>query len=49
MKSKFTPKCAGGEQIVRVMVRNESFDTIMAAIGSHPGNIPVVLEFQQCE
>jgi C-terminal processing protease CtpA/Prc len=39
----------GGEQIVRLPVRGESFDTVLAAISSHPGNFQVKLEFQQCE
>lgn len=38
----------GGEQIVRLTVRGESFDTVMAAITSHPASIPVRLEFQRC-
>lgn len=39
----------GGEQLVRLPVRGESFDTVLAAISSHPGNFQVKLEFQQCE
>ncbi|KAH7620200.1 hypothetical protein NADE_002830 [Nannochloris sp. 'desiccata'] len=39
----------GGEQIIRLPVRGESFDTVLAAISSHPGNFQVKLEFQQCE
>jgi len=38
-----------GEQIIRLQVRGESFDTVLAAISSHPGNFKVKLEFQQCE
>eukprot|EP00887_Chlorella_sp_A99_P001030 scaffold14.g1030.t1 len=38
-----------GEVTVRVSVRSESFDTVMAAISSHPANLPVTLEFQRCE
>ena len=39
----------GGEQIIRLPVRGESFDTVLAAISSHPGNFQVKLDFQQCE
>lgn len=38
----------GGEQMVRLTVRGESFDTVLAAIGSVPGNMAVTLEFQRC-
>lgn len=37
----------GGERIVRLTVRGESFDTVLAAIGSHPASIPVTLEFRR--
>jgi C-terminal processing protease CtpA/Prc len=39
----------GGEQIIRLQVRGESFDTVLAAISSHPGNFKCKLEFQQCD
>jgi C-terminal processing protease CtpA/Prc len=39
----------GGEQVIRLPVRGETFDTVLAAISSHPGNFQVKLEFQQCE
>jgi len=38
----------GGEQVVRLAARGERFETIMAAIGSHPAHIQVTLEFQRC-
>jgi hypothetical protein len=38
----------GGEQMVRLAVRGESFDTVLAAIGSVPGAMQVELEFQRC-
>ena len=38
----------GGEKMVRLNVRGEKFDTVMAAIGSIPGNMAVKLEFQRC-
>jgi hypothetical protein len=37
-----------GEQMVRLAVRGESFDTVMAAIGTHRASDDVTLEFQQC-
>jgi C-terminal processing protease CtpA/Prc len=37
----------GGERIVRLTVRGESFDTVLAAIGSHPASIPVTLELRR--
>mmetsp|Transcript_15930 Transcript_15930/g.34534 ORF Transcript_15930/g.34534 Transcript_15930/m.34534 type:complete len:191 (+) Transcript_15930:68-640(+) len=39
----------GGEQKVRLNVRGEKFETVMAAIGTHKGALQVELEFQQCE
>ena len=39
----------GGEQMVRVMVRNNSWKTVMAAISSHPAHLKVTLEFQRCQ
>mmetsp|Transcript_25992 Transcript_25992/g.56657 ORF Transcript_25992/g.56657 Transcript_25992/m.56657 type:complete len:161 (-) Transcript_25992:651-1133(-) len=39
----------GGQEIVRLLVLGEEFKTVSAAIGSHPGHIPVTLEFQRCE
>ena len=42
-------KVYSGEEIVRLSVRGESFDTVLAAIGSHPANMKVTLEFQRCE
>ena len=38
-----------GEQMVRVMVRNNSWKTVMAAISSHPAHLKVTLEFQRCQ
>ena len=38
----------GGERLVRLATRGERFDTVMAAIRSHPGHVPVTLEFQRC-
>ncbi|KAJ9525598.1 hypothetical protein QJQ45_003370 [Haematococcus lacustris] len=38
-----------GQKVVRLMVQGETFKTVSAAIGSHPGHIPVTLEFQRCE
>ena len=35
--------------MVRVNVRANDFKTLMAAIGSHPAQLPVTLEFQRCE
>ncbi|KAL2641427.1 hypothetical protein R1flu_009014 [Riccia fluitans] len=38
-----------GMQIVRLNVRGEKFQTVMAAIGTHPAYIKVTLELQKCE
>ncbi|BBN01704.1 hypothetical protein MPTK1_2g09630 [Marchantia polymorpha subsp. ruderalis] len=38
-----------GMQIVRLNVRGERFETVMAAIGTHPAYIKVVLELQKCQ
>ena len=38
-----------GQQVVRIKTRGQEWATIRAAIGSHPGHIPVKLEFQRCE
>lgn len=38
----------GGERVVRLQVRGERFETVMAAISSHPASVPVTLEFQRC-
>ncbi|CAG9465076.1 unnamed protein product [Pedinophyceae sp. YPF-701] len=38
-----------GQQLVRLAVRGERFETVMAAIGSHPGHVPVTLELQKCK
>lgn len=38
----------GGEKRVRILCRGESFDTVMAAIGSHLASDLVSLEFQRC-
>lgn len=37
-----------GMEIVRLNVRGETFETVMAAIGTHPGHIKVTLELQKC-
>ena len=37
----------GGEQYVRVAVRGEKFDTIMAAIRTNPASVPPTLEFER--
>ncbi|KAG2439932.1 hypothetical protein HXX76_004051 [Chlamydomonas incerta] len=39
----------GGQQLVRLRVQGETFKTVSAAIGSHPGHIPVTMEFQRCD
>eukprot|EP00198_Chlamydomonas_reinhardtii_P006418 XP_001695754.1 predicted protein [Chlamydomonas reinhardtii] len=39
----------GGQKLVRLRVQGETFKTVSAAIGSHPGHIPVTLEFQRCD
>ncbi|KXZ44708.1 hypothetical protein GPECTOR_63g35 [Gonium pectorale] len=39
----------GGQQVVRLRVQGETFKTVSAAIGSHPGHMPVQLEFQRCD
>mmetsp|Transcript_20526 Transcript_20526/g.53694 ORF Transcript_20526/g.53694 Transcript_20526/m.53694 type:complete len:177 (-) Transcript_20526:974-1504(-) len=36
-----------GETLVTMNVKGESFDTVMAAIGSHPGHVQVQLEFER--
>jgi hypothetical protein len=38
----------GGERVVRLLVRGERFETVMAAISSHPATVQVTLEFQRC-
>lgn len=38
-----------GMQIVRLNVRGERFETVMAAIGTHPAYIKVAMEFQKCK
>ncbi|CAM6040130.1 unnamed protein product [Sphagnum compactum] len=38
-----------GMQIVRLNVRGEKFNTVMAAIGTHPAYIKVKLELQKCK
>lgn len=38
-----------GMQKVRLNVRGERFETVIAAIGTHPYYIPVALEFQKCK
>ncbi|MCO5548184.1 hypothetical protein L7F22_001642 [Adiantum nelumboides] len=37
-----------GMQIVRLSVFGEKFDTVMAAIGTHPAHVKVALEIQKC-
>lgn len=37
-----------GQEVVRMTVMGESFKTVSAAIGSHPGHMEVKLEFQRC-
>ncbi|GLC37350.1 hypothetical protein PLESTB_001596900 [Pleodorina starrii] len=39
----------GGQQVVRLRVQGETFKTVSAAIGSHPGHMAVTLEFQRCD
>lgn len=39
----------GGEKIIRLSVRGEPFDVVMAAVSSIPGNKKVDLEFQKCD
>lgn len=38
----------GGERMIRLNVRGESWDTVMAAISSHLAGMEVELEFQKC-
>merc|ERR1712146_401075 len=38
----------GGEEVVRMSVRGQRFEVVMAAIGSHPGNFTVKLELERC-
>lgn len=38
-----------GQERVRLLVKGEKFDTVMAAIGSHPGSWDVTLELQKCK
>lgn len=38
----------GGEQMIRLNVRGESWETVMAAISSHLAGMEVELEFQKC-
>lgn len=40
-------KVKGGQEIIRLSVQGETFKTVSAAIGSHPGHIPVTLELQR--
>lgn len=42
-------KVRSGEQVVRLNVRGEDFDTVMAAIRSHPSQRDVRLELQRCQ
>ncbi|XP_057833849.1 uncharacterized protein LOC131044522 isoform X3 [Cryptomeria japonica] len=42
-------KVRKGMQTVRLNVRGERFETVMAAIGTHPGHIKVTLELQKCK
>eukprot|EP00897_Mesotaenium_endlicherianum_P008561 jgi/Mesen1/7733/ME000407S06965 len=38
-----------GMQLVRLNVRGESFNTVMAAIGTHPAYLKVNIELQKCQ
>lgn len=38
-----------GQERVRMLVKGETFDTVMAAISSHPGTAKVTLELQKCK
>jgi len=38
----------GGEERVKMAVRGQSFDSVMAAIGTHKAHQEVTLEFQRC-
>ncbi|GBG85619.1 hypothetical protein CBR_g40347 [Chara braunii] len=42
-------KVRKGMEVVRLNVRGEKFDTVMAAIGTHPGHMKVTLELQKCK
>lgn len=42
-------KVRKGMQIVRLSVRGEKFETVMAAIGTHPAHVKVALEIQKCQ
>lgn len=41
-------KVRKGMQVVRLSVFGEKFDTVMAAIGTHPAHVKVTLEIQKC-
>ncbi|WIA30540.1 hypothetical protein OEZ86_000623 [Tetradesmus obliquus] len=41
-------KVKKGQKVVRVNAIGQSFKTVSAAIGSHPGHMEVTLEFQRC-
>lgn len=41
-------KVKKGQQVVRISALGQTFKTIAAAIGSHPGHMEVKLEFQRC-
>ena len=38
-----------GMQKVRMRVFGETFDTVITAISTHPGTLPVTLDIQKCE
>ena len=39
----------GEQEIIRLAVAGERFETVVAAIGAHPGFIPVTLELEQLD
>jgi len=38
----------GGQQRVRLQVKGERFETVMSALGTHPGHMAVTLDIQKC-
>lgn len=38
----------GGQRTVRLVCKNEKFDTVLAAISTHPAHIEVILDIQKC-
>lgn len=38
----------GGQRMVRLVCKTEKFDTVLAAISTHPAHIAVTLDIQKC-